>query len=102
MQPRTQELEATFNELVKAWHKEADFYSFSAQRAAHWAYRKIIDLGEPVLPLIFGEMEANGGDWHHALEIITGANPVTEEMWGERGAAKGAWLHWAKEHGYRW
>ena len=102
MQQKTLEVEATFNGLVKAWHKEADFYSFSDQRAAHWAYRKIIDLGEPVLPLVFREMEVNGGDWHHALEILTGVNPVSEEMWGKRGAAKKAWLNWAQEQGYQW
>ena len=86
MQPKTtktEELEAAFNKLVKAWHKEADFYSFTDQRAAHWAYRKIIDMGKPVLPLIFREMEADdGSDWRHALEILTGANPLREEMWG--------------------
>ena len=106
MQPRTDKtaaLEAAFNRLVKEWHREADFYSFSDQRAAHWAYRKIIDMGEPILPLIFREMERDGGnDWRHALEIITGMNPVTEEMWGKRGAAKEAWMNWAKGKGYQW
>ena len=106
MQPKaqkTEELEATFNELVKAWHKEADYWSFSDQRAAHWAYRGIIDLGEPALPLILREMESDDSiDWRHALEIITGKNPVTEEMWGEGGAAKRAWFDWAQEEGHQW
>ena len=99
---QTAELEATFAELVQAWHKEADYYSFVDQRVSHWAYRKIIELGEPVLPLILRELEASGGDWRHALEILTGANPLKNEMWGESGAVKKAWLEWAREQGYRW
>ncbi len=96
------ELEARFNRLAEAWRKEASFLSFSDQRAAHWAYRKIIDMGDIVLPLIFREMETGGSDWRHALEILTGANPVGEETWGKPGAAKKAWLDWAQEQGYRW
>ena len=100
---KAEELESTFKVLVNAWHKEADYWSFSDQRASHWAYRKIIDLGKPALPLILREMEADdNSDWRHALEIITGKNPVTKEMWGERGAAKKAWLNWARQQGYLW
>ena len=106
MQPKADkktELESTFNELVIAWHKEANYWSFSDQRASHWAYRRIIDLGRPALPLIFRKLEADGDiDWRHALEIITGEDPVTEEMWGERGAARKAWLNWAKQQGHQW
>ena len=106
MQPKTtknEELQATFNELAEVWHREASYWSFSSQRVWHGAYLKIITLGKPALPLIFRELEVTGNpDWHHALEIITGENPVTEDMWGERGSVKRAWLDWAKEHGYRW
>ena len=106
MQPttrKTEELEATFNELAEVWYREASYWSFSSQRAWHIAYMKIINLGEPALPLIFRELEASGdSDWRHALEIITGANPVTEDMWGKRGAARKAWLDLAREQGYRW
>ena len=106
MQPKTrktEELEATFNELVEVWCREASYWSFSNQRTWHIAYMKIINLGKPVLPLIFRELEASGNsDWLHALEVITGVNPVTEDMWGKRGSAKKAWLDWALEQGYRW
>lgn len=100
---KTEELESTFNELVEVWYREASYWSFSSQRTWHIAYMKIINLGKPALPLIFRELEASGdSDWHHALEVITGANPVTEDMWGERNAARNAWLDWAREQGYRW
>ena len=106
MQPKTDkttELEANFNELAEQWERETCYWSFSSQRAWHIAYMKIIDMGKPVLPLIFRDLEASGNsDWHHALEIITRANPVTEEMRGKRGATKRAWLQWARKQGYEW
>ena len=106
MLPKThnaEELESTFNELAEVWYREAGYWPFSSQRVWHTAYMKIINLGKPTLPLIFRELEASGNsDWHHALNIITGANPVTEDMWGRSGAAKTAWLDWGREQGYRW
>ena len=38
MQPKTQkteELEATFNELAEVWYREASYWSFSSQSLAH-------------------------------------------------------------------
>ena len=106
MQPKTQkatELEANFSRLADQWERETVFWSLSGQRAWNVSYMKIINLGKPVLPLIFRELEASGNsDWHHALEIITGENPVTADMWGERGATKKAWLDWGREQGYLW
>ena len=106
MQPKaktTPELEASFNALAGQWERETCYWSFSSQRVWNIAYMKIINLGKPVLPLIFRELESSGNsDWHHALEVITGANPVAEDMRGKRGATKGAWLQWAREHGYEW
>ena len=37
-----------------------------------------------------------------SLEIITGENPVSDEMWGKRGTEKKAWLNWAQEQGHQW
>ena len=102
MQPKTAELEAAFNKLVKQWHRETDLSSFADVKVAHPAYQQIIKMGEPALPLIFREMEANGGHWFNALETITGANPVTKDMWGKVMKLREVWLQWGREHGYRW
>lgn len=105
MQPKTtktEELEATFNELVKIWHNETDIFAFSVERHKHPAYRQIIEMGQPVLPLIFREMEQNGGDWFEALKILTGANPFREEMRGKQRMIQQAWLQWGREEGYEW
>ena len=111
--PETTELEATFAELAKQWIKETAFHSNDYFIVNHPAYRQIIEMGEAALPLIFREMEMNGGHWFWALQIITGANPAPEEAWGKVEGAPGwirykvreiqkAWLEWGREQGYRW
>ena len=112
MQPKTkkaEELEATFNELVKVWHKETDYHSNDNIRSNHPAYLQIIEMGEPVLPLIFQEMERNGGHWFWALRVITRANPEPPPGQLPAGwvaldikAIRKAWLQWGREQGYKW
>ena len=109
MQPKTQELEATFNELVKVWHKETDFHSNDYFIVNHPAYQRIIEMGEAVLPLIFREMETNGGHWSWALRFITGANPEPAPKKLSAGwvaldikAIRKAWLQWGREQGHQW
>ena len=111
MQPKTgktAELEATFNVLADKWEKETAFHSNDYFIVNHPAYQKIIEMGEAVLPLIFREMETNGGYWFWALRIITGANPEPPPDIPSAGwvaldikAIRKAWLHWAREQGYQ-
>ena len=112
MQPKTtkeEELEATFNELVKIWRKETGFHSNDYFIVNHPAYQQIIEMGEAVLPLIFREMETNGGHWFWALRAITGANPEPPPKKLPAGwvgldikAIYKAWLQWGREQGYEW
>ena len=111
MQPRTGKtaaLEATFNRLVKEWHRDTDFHSNDYFIANHPAYRQIIEMGEAVLPLIFRELETNGGHWFWALRAITGANPEPPPQKDSAGwvaldikAIRKDWLRWAREQGYQ-
>ena len=109
MQPKTQELEATFNELVKAWHKGTDFHSNDYFIVNHPAYQQIMEMGDAVLPLIFREMETNEGHWHWALRFITKANPEPSPEKLSAGfvaldikAIRRAWLEWGRAQGYQW
>ena len=106
---KTQELESAFNELAREWHKGTDLHSNDYFIANHPAYMQIIEMGEAALPLIFREMETNGGHWFWALRVITGANPepVPEKLsagWValDIRAIRKAWLDWGREQGYQW
>ena len=94
---RTESLREEFNELAYRWHEETSGYSFAAQYAAHPAYRRIIGMGYPVLPLIFERLADAGGRWYVALHAITNASPVSKEERGQGDKVRAAWLAWARD-----
>ena len=107
MQPKTtktEELQATFNELAEKWLKETAFHSNSYFIVNHPAYQQIIEMGEAALPLIFRELERKQmrPHWMHALRDITGASPVPKELWGRVDSMAEIWLQWGQEQGYQW
>jgi hypothetical protein len=115
MQPKakkTQELESTFNVLATQWVKETGFYSNSASIIGHPAYKRIVELGESALPLVFRELEKGqmAVHWPHVLNAITGADPAPPPKklpapgWValDIEAIHKAWLDWGREQGYQW
>ena len=93
-----------FKELLIAWHEERRFSSSYSKIVSCPAYKKIIEMGEPVLPLIFTQIESEGDNpdhWSVALQSITGDNPVPAEARGDTVKMAAAWLEWAKER-YVW
>jgi hypothetical protein len=68
------------------------------------SYQRIIGMGGRVVPLILREMENEGDDpdhWFWALEMITGADPVPVEAYGDTVQMAQAWHSWA-EGRYVW
>ena len=104
MQPKTQELEATFNKLVTQLTKDTGFDSVGNKTVEHPAYREIICMGDNALPLIFRHMEGEeiGPHWFEALKAITGSDPVPRVLWGKINAMEDVWLEWGREQGYMW
>lgn len=86
---------ADFSRLNRNWRRETMLESSTSKLYFHVSYQKIIGMGRPALPLILKELRDNGGYWFWALECITGANPVSKEMWGNYDARRNAWLKWA-------
>jgi hypothetical protein len=62
--------------------------------AEHAAYREIVSLGRPVVPLIFKELgRALGFPWFRALHEITGSGPeIPTEVRGKLRAVTECWL----------
>ena len=67
-------LESVFISLVQRWNEETKYSSII--QVSHPAYKRIIELGWPVLPLLLREMEEHPGHWHFALKSNTHADPV--------------------------
>ena len=76
--------------------------SVVSKMVIHPAYQRIVGMGQPVIPLIFRELEREPDHWFWALQSITGENPVSVDRRGDIVQMAAAWLEWGKAHGYRW
>ncbi len=89
-----------FEELADQWEEETFLLSRSDRAIAHPVHREIINLGQPVVPLILERMRAQGGHWFEALQQITGEDPVSPADYGNIAAMQNSWLQWGEDHGY--
>jgi hypothetical protein len=95
-------VEEKFRRLASVWRAETAYISSSSDLVAHPAFREIVGMGAPVIPLLLRELENGTGHWHRALRQITGADPVPPADRGNLDKAAEAWLRWGKEQGYEW
>jgi hypothetical protein len=65
-----------FNHLAAHWHQATDHLSSMSAASSHSAYREIIGLGPPVIPLLLNDMVPNETHWFRALRELTGADPA--------------------------
>lgn len=91
-------LEETFQQLCKHWRDGTRYTSSLTEIREHPAYRAIIDLGAPVIPLIIQDLQETLDYWFDALCALTGENPASSVSDGDIEAIRTAWLRWAKEH----
>jgi hypothetical protein len=95
-------LEEKFLQLSQQWRQETGMLSVVSKIVIHPTYQQIIGMGQPVIPLIFRELEREPDHWFWALQSITGENPVSVDRRGDIVSMASAWLEWGKAHGYRW
>jgi hypothetical protein len=96
---------AQFQELVSSWHAERGATSSVTEMVMCRSYLRIIGMGPSAVPLILRRMRHEGAEpdmWFVALQMLTGADPVTEEARGDFAAMARCWLHWAAHNGYAW
>jgi len=89
-----------FRILRDSWRRERGITSSTNEMAMCPSYQKIIGMGGKAVPMIIRELEVDGDDpdhWFWALEMITGADPVPVESYGDSLGMAKAWLSWAKE-----
>jgi hypothetical protein len=98
---RPQVLETVFRHLADEWIEDTQFQSSLTRITNHPSYRKIISLGNEVVPLILGDLAANRRPWFTALREITGADPVQPNERGNVAAMADSWLRWARDNNIR-
>ncbi len=89
-------LEAEFQTLAHQWKEACGLLSSTSAMVAHPAYQAIIELGQPVVPLLLRELEKEPVHWFEALKAITGQDPVSPNDWGNISAMASAWLAWGR------
>jgi len=96
-------VERKFRALVAAWKSAAsDSVSSSLpQMFVHPAYRQIIVIGAPAIPLLFAELQRDPDWWFGALKELTGADPVPPASRGNLPEMATAWLNWGRANGYQ-
>ena len=85
-----------FKVLAEWWHESTGYLSSPREKAAHPAYRLIVQMGALAVPLILEDLqEHRGGDWYVALREITGGSPVGagEALTSEQVVQR--WVEWA-------
>jgi len=87
-----------FSHLASLWRQDTQRLSSVTKKLQHPAYRRIILMGEAVVPLILRELEQRSGLWFAALEEITQASPVSHGATVEEAAI--AWLKWGSQFGF--
>ena len=93
-------IEYEFGHLVSEWKSGRPRGADVAQMTRHPAYRRIIGMGKPAIPLILKELERETDHWFPALRELTGASPVPEESKGNLSKMTQAWLDWGKDEAY--
>ena len=90
-----------FQECAAAWKRETGHLSVAGQIAKHHAYRRIIEMGESVIPLILEDLSEKPNHWFLALSAIANEAPaVPERDKGDMKAISAAWIEWGREKDY--
>ena len=90
------DLRDEFNRLVVEWKKGRRRGADVVQITAHPAYRQIVAMGKPAIPLILEELERQSDHWFPALHELTGTSPVPADSQGNIAEMRRAWLDWGK------
>ena len=95
-------VEERFKELEAEWWDGTMFLSNPNKILAHPAYRKIVGLGEPALPIILRSLKSqeSGAFLFYALADISGEwVDIPEEHRGKIDKIIDLWLEWGKAKG---
>ncbi len=95
-------VEERLRRLEAIWNAETSYLSSYTDIVEHPAFREIIAMGEPVVPLLLRDLAERPRLWVWALPEITGEDPVPPEEAGNIARMSEAWLRWGRAKGYRW
>jgi hypothetical protein len=97
---KTDEIEATFHRLVEEWSSATAPLSSIRRKKEHPAYRKIVEMGEPAVPLVLADLARKPSHLFWVLPEITRTNPVDRDVAQNLLDVINSWIAWGREQGY--
>lgn len=88
-----------FEELADDWTLSTALSSDPTRMFMHRSYQRIIALGPRAVPWIMERVADGELHWAWALEMITGAQPATDDV-GDLAGLRQVWLAWWSENGH--
>jgi len=85
-----------FNNLYKAWQSNTLLQSSISKIVDDVNFKRLVDMGQPAIPLIIEEIDKNPSTLVWALNIITGTSFSTSQRITIKDACK-RWVRWWKE-----
>lgn len=88
-----------FRTLAENWRRERGITSSVTKMVLCPSYQRIMVMGERAIPFILRELEKTRDDpdhWFWALEMITEADPIPVDAYGDTVRMADAWLTWAQ------
>ncbi len=94
------ELDESFHRLAEAWKSETAPLSSIRRKKQHPAYRRLVEMGGPAIPLILADLARKPSHLFWVLGEITKVNPVDPSMAGNFLDVINSWIAWGREKGY--
>lgn len=98
--PKPPDVADQFRTLASRWLSERSRGADVESLTDTPAYRAIIALGRPAVPLLLAELGRKVDHWFPALHAITGEDPVPPESQGQMKSMAAAWRRWGQARGY--
>jgi hypothetical protein len=97
---REKAIESTILHELDKWMEEIGPISDVKEMVSQPAYRRIVALGEPAVPVILRHLNREPSLLAWALFDITRINPVRPPDYGNIEGITKAWLKWGKKNKY--
>jgi hypothetical protein len=94
------EFETSFRRLAEEWKSETAPLSSIRLKKEHPAYRRLVALGEPAIPLILADLARQPSHLFWALRDITNVNPADPGVAKDFRDVIRCWIEWGQAQGY--
>ena len=97
---KADEIAASFHRLAEEWKSETAPLSSIRLKKEHPAYRQLVAMGEPAIPLILADLARKPSHLFWVLREITNVNPADPAVARDFQDVIRCWIEWGRAQGY--